>query len=634
MMNGVAVFLLLVAYAHGQCSHTNPCTPLKGGHEFEPLKQVTSSNGNLATTLTVDVNSYTVDWLTVRRRLYNGGYTGPTIRIKAGDRVDLELINNLQEPDFVARMNELHRPNTTNLHTHGLHISSQEPQDNPFIRVSPQGSYIYHYAVHEHQPAGTYWYHPHAHGSVHFQLLSGMSGMLIVEDDPTAEENAAVSAVSCPDHCDRETQIVFQSFQYANDDDAAYAVFQRDIQDNEAFRFNDVQLDSGETLEDWLENPENDIRYILVNGQLQPRMEFAANQMRRFRFVNAIGVHALALSIEDPTGNKCEIKEIAIDGVYLPSPRAPRFGRSLVVAGGRLDWLVICEKPGNYALKSTFMESDFESMADHPTFNGVLAHIHVTGDVMPTGGLPSLPSFLGDLRSVGDDEIDGRFTVEVTPTDTLGREDFSGRHFRTKSRVNKIQEWNFINTEFETSHPIHMHINHMQVVSYNEYNGPVGVDDGEGNWKMYSTNGETCLYQHPLYDEKIDIDFPSGARHYLGHSTRYEAGEPGTFGYAQVGEWRDTLLVPPLSNITVRFRTDSFSGDVVIHCHLTGDEDQGMMMVTQIVEEGESLAANELSGDAAPGSCLKEGATDRKMTRLMRMRKFFKNLKNTLMNKD
>merc|ERR1739838_792100 len=122
----------------------------------------------------------------------------------------------------------------------------------------------------------------------------------------------------------------------------------------------------------------------------------------------------------------------------------------------------------------------------------------------------------------------------------------------------------------------------------------------------------------------IDIDFPSGARHYLGHSTRYEAGEPGTFGYAQVGEWRDTLLVPPLSNITVRFRTDSFSGD----------EDQGMMMVTQIVEEGESLAANELSGDAAPGSCLKEGATDRKMTRLMRMRKFFKNLKNTLMNKD
>ena len=30
MMNGVAVFLLLVAYAHGQCSHDNPCTPLKG----------------------------------------------------------------------------------------------------------------------------------------------------------------------------------------------------------------------------------------------------------------------------------------------------------------------------------------------------------------------------------------------------------------------------------------------------------------------------------------------------------------------------------------------------------------------------------------------------------------------------
>ena len=68
------------------------------------------------------------------------------------------------------------------------------------------------------------------------------------------------------------------------------------------------------------------------------------------RFVNAIGVHALALMIADERGNKCEMQEIAIDGVYLDKPRAPLFGKSLLITGGRLDWLVRCEKPGTYSV--------------------------------------------------------------------------------------------------------------------------------------------------------------------------------------------------------------------------------------------------------------------------------------------
>ena len=68
------------------------------------------------------------------------------------------------------------------------------------------------------------------------------------------------------------------------------------------------------------------------------------------RFVNAIGVHALALMIADERGNKCEMQEVAIDGVYLDKPRVPLFGKSLLITGGRLDWLVRCEKPGTYSV--------------------------------------------------------------------------------------------------------------------------------------------------------------------------------------------------------------------------------------------------------------------------------------------
>ena len=73
-------------------------------------------------------------------------------------------------------------------------------------------------------------------------------------------------------------------------------------------------------------------------------------QHRSHRFANAIGVHALALTIEDASGNKCDIREIAVDGIYLPLPRVQRYGRSLVVAGGRVDWLVLCDRAGSYSV--------------------------------------------------------------------------------------------------------------------------------------------------------------------------------------------------------------------------------------------------------------------------------------------
>ena len=62
--------------------------------------------------------------------------------------------------------------------------------------------------------------------------MSGISGMLIVKDDPKQE----ISGYSCPYNCDREVQITFQSFQYADTDDAAFPVVQRDIEDDESFR--------------------------------------------------------------------------------------------------------------------------------------------------------------------------------------------------------------------------------------------------------------------------------------------------------------------------------------------------------------------------------------------------------------
>ena len=71
------------------------------------------------------------------------------------------------------------------------------------------------------------------------------------------------------------------------------------------------------------------------------------------RFVNAAGVQALALQIVGTNDSeKCEVMEVAIDGIYLDKPRLLPFGRSLLISATRLDWIVLCNVPGFYEVKS------------------------------------------------------------------------------------------------------------------------------------------------------------------------------------------------------------------------------------------------------------------------------------------
>ena len=67
------------------------------------------------------------------------------------------------------------------------------------------------------------------------------------------------------------------------------------------------------------------------------------------RLLNAGGLHSLALQIVATSGiSACDVREIAIDGIYLEEPRRPRLGRSLLVSAGRVDWVVRCSNPGTY----------------------------------------------------------------------------------------------------------------------------------------------------------------------------------------------------------------------------------------------------------------------------------------------
>ena len=99
---------------------------------------------------------------------YDGRVPGPEIRLRQGDRVEIEVTNELAQP--------------TTVHWHGLRIANAMdgvPElTQPPIR--PGETFTYRFTVPD---AGTYWYHPHTLSSQ--QIAHGLYGPLIVEEpDP------------------------------------------------------------------------------------------------------------------------------------------------------------------------------------------------------------------------------------------------------------------------------------------------------------------------------------------------------------------------------------------------------------------------------------------------------------------
>src|SRR5947207_1886499 len=171
-----------------------------GRKPFQNPPEIKSSNGTLSTELTTrftDPNTVSIGGCGVKLRTYNGALVGPTLRAKPGDVLNLLLNNALpaESPAQVAAQFEQERSNahlsivpasfnTTNLHTHGLHVSPVGNSDNVLLAIVPGTQLPYEIKVPASHPPGSFWYHAHTHGSTSIQVGSGMAGALVLEDDP------------------------------------------------------------------------------------------------------------------------------------------------------------------------------------------------------------------------------------------------------------------------------------------------------------------------------------------------------------------------------------------------------------------------------------------------------------------
>ena len=264
----------------------------------------------------------------VHLRTYNGCITAPTIDAKQGETLRI-LVDNALPKNAPACDNMDPRIgcwNTTNLHTHGLHVSPSGHADNVMITVQPGERRPTVIPITADHPAGTFWYHPHAHGSTSIQTTSGMEGVLIIRGNRKYSRPGAEADIDTILH-DRDASgkptpfqervMMMQQISYACFTDTTYSTiittdgkpgspwacpgdhgtpgvvenFQKQLFDKSAWQ------KSG--------------RFTTIDGMVQPTLTAQAGRIERWRLVHGGVSDTIQMKIVKAIGSSTTVKALS-----------------------------------------------------------------------------------------------------------------------------------------------------------------------------------------------------------------------------------------------------------------------------------------------------------------------------------
>jgi FtsP/CotA-like multicopper oxidase with cupredoxin domain/peroxiredoxin len=488
---------------------------------------------------------------------YNDQPVGPTIRVRRGTTFHIRVKNALPAaaaaPAHQADNNseQPHELCTTNLHTHGLHVSPAGNADNVFVDVKPQEEFTFEYSVPADHPSGTFWYHPHRHGSVAYQLSNGLAGALIVEGPPRdgiadLEDVPEIAAA-------KERVLVFQLYNYRVDppgQDGVARIDARTIYDVAP----DARACPAVAVPD--QDPTEKGQATAINGLINPIIRLAPGEVQRWRLIHAAWDVNRRLYLGDKDGKPAtdlQFYEIALDGLATGTmtpkgnkPDDPGAAALVEIAPGqRSDVLIRAPLLGEgekehvyYLLQSAQEHGPTEPP---PNENLILAKILVGGPAREMR-LPDPRDLLKcqPFANIRDEELATTDTSEINakglafnaskpgmamPHFWLNKKTYRQYQSPVQIRLNTAEQWKV--KAVSENHPFHIHVNPFQVVM-------LQTDSDPNNPKPMSV-------------------------------------------------WRDTLFVREGETYTIRSRFKDFLGKTVIHCHFLDHEDQGMMMPIEFI---------------------------------------------------
>jgi FtsP/CotA-like multicopper oxidase with cupredoxin domain len=289
--------------------------PPVGARLADPVTMPFISPGEI--NLEVKLSPISVNGTVANLLTYNGSYPAPTIRVKKGDKLRVNFKNAL--PNTNSQNILGFTQNITNLHTHGWHVSPDEPMDNVMRQfkpgqatgldptVNPYPPFEYDTSL---QEAGTLcYYHPHIHGLTAEQVWGGLGGCLVTEDPTTLLSGY-------------ETHIlVLKDLTVSGGAPAAYTSTMEYMQGKE-----------GNT--------------VMVNGQVNPYLTARPGQVQRWRILNASNARFYKLSLANHT-----LQVVGADGGLLDKPYPQSY--ILLSPGERVDVLVkVTDTTGTYKFLS------------------------------------------------------------------------------------------------------------------------------------------------------------------------------------------------------------------------------------------------------------------------------------------
>jgi len=236
-----------------------------------------SVNGVLSTSLHCAYAYRDIGGMRLYLRSYEGGLA-PTLRMKPGETLKIRLTNDFPpNRDLVPSIPSYpHQFNNTNLHFHGAHCSPSGIADNVMRLMEPGKSYDIEIPLPADHTRGTYWYHPHFHGSADVQVASGMAGAIVVEGDFADVPEIAQAR----ERVILLTQVVFDAFSMIEDFGTLF--------------------------------PETATRFLAINGQRRPTIDMRPGQVQRWRLVGSQYQDNMLLELDQH-----RLNVIAYDGIQL-----------------------------------------------------------------------------------------------------------------------------------------------------------------------------------------------------------------------------------------------------------------------------------------------------------------------------
>ena len=210
---------------------------------------------------------------------YDGLVPGPEIRLRQGQTLRAEVENRLSQ-DTTIHWHGLRVPNAMD----GAAYVTQKP-------IQPNKSFTYEFVVPD---AGTYWYHPHAHGAE--QVGRGLMGALIVEE-------------SEPLPVDRDVVWVLGDFRL-KDDGSIADDFNNPMEVSMSGRIGNT---------------------VTINGHVPDRFPVRAGERLRLRLINTAPARIFGLEFKDHSP-----LVIALDGQPI-EPHSPGDGRVILGPAMRVD---------------------------------------------------------------------------------------------------------------------------------------------------------------------------------------------------------------------------------------------------------------------------------------------------------